>query len=207
MPNLYPTAFGGLFLATLSAPALAQQWFAVHALQMLGLPALGITSVAALLLWFAPLKSPRRTTSRLDAPLWDTPRPAPEPSMIPTLAKIRVTRLRAQVRRDRPDLLPEIAAYEAMLNRVLRALDDRPEGLSRVRRHLCAELAALEKSSRKLSVVLGTASEEDAADRFRFALVQMTGEAAVCLAALRSMTRHARSPALGFSGGEPARKV
>lgn len=210
-----PTAVGGLLIATLSVPAIALAGDALGqtesggALQdaalRLTLPGLAVFG-ALLLVWLARFLRPGRSAEEAD-PLRDEARVSPELRRMSARAKKRMTRLRARLKRAHPEMLPEIATYEAMLNRLLRQLATHPEGLSMARQHLEGELEALEKAAEKLSVVLGAEAEEDAAGTFRFALVQMTGEAASCLAGLRSMANHAAQPELGFLGGEPARRV
>ena len=216
MSNLSRTAFCGLLFAPYgtfaAAEAVAAQSRPLSVVLQPYVPLALAFAGAMLLLWVAPRLVPWRGRDIVDAPLAEMPLSArhgtrAELRRITTRAKQRMTRLRARIRRDRPDLLPEIAAYEAMLNHLLRMLAARPEGIAYVRPHLEGELATLENAAQKLSVVLGSASEEDAADSFRFALIEMTGKAASCLAGLRSMSTHATAPELGFLGGEPARRV
>lgn len=172
----------------------------------IGLAGLAILG-ALMLVWTGRLMRPGRDLYSAHDPL----REVPELRRITLRAKRRMTRIRARMRRSHPDLLPEIATYEAMLNKLLRALAARPEGLGFVRSHIEGELAALEKAGEKLSVVVGGAAEDDAAGNYRFALVQMTGEAASCLAGLRSMGPQMgpqpRAPEPGFMGGVPSQRI
>lgn len=175
------------------------------ALVPVGAAALAVLG-ALFALWVARLLRPERDLDAGLDPMRDTAAPAsPELRRLSGRAKRRMTRIRARARASCPQMLPEIATYEAMLNRLLRALAAHPEGLPQVRQHLEGELAALETAGDKLSVVLGSAAEDDAAGSFRFALVQMTGEAASCLAGLRAMGSQSRRPEPGIMGGASIR--
>lgn len=216
MSNARLLALGGLALAAFAAPALVlsgDPLAGAGGFSGLRHPALRIALAGAAIagplffIWLAHKLYPEDDpTSHLHAPYRGSPASA-EIKRLSSRAKKRVTRIRIHIRRTLPELLPEVATYEAMLNRLLQALASHPEGLSLARRHLDGELAALEKAGEKLSVVLGERAEDDAAGRFRFALVQMTGEAASCLAGLRSMGTHVTRPEPRLLGGAPTQRV
>lgn len=209
MPRARALALCSLLIPALVSPALA----AAEGASTLGgtilRTGLAIAAIigALLLVWIGRLMRPGRDLDSANDPL----REVPELRRVTNRAKRRMTRIRARMRRTRPDLLPEIATYEAMLNKLLRALAARPEGLGLVRAHIEGELAALERAGEKLSVVLDGAPDDDAAGNYRFALVQMTGEAASCLAGLRSMGPQmghpSGAPDPGFMGGAPSQRI
>ncbi len=122
-------------------------------------------------------------------------------------AKARSTFIHDLLRHNAPELLAEFAYYEATLNRLCGALHAQPEQLLQARAHLGPELDALEQETRKLSVVLAAAPEDDAVGNYRAVLGQMTRAARHCVTGLQATSSRSLELELGILGDVLARKV
>ncbi|MFD2173488.1 hypothetical protein [Rhodobacter lacus] len=201
-----------LATATGSAAAVAPLARArtLQALIVFGPAALAL--VVALLLWHRQILGQLQVWGAQVAIRLSALRPAPAapaltPVLTPVLApakhlaqgrgleaemKLRMTEVHRQLRARAPELLPVFADCRAAQLRLLSELRRAPAEGAQIEAGLIGGLVQIETATRKLSLVLGTATNEHALGNFADTLEKLTSETLDCLVSLRARKRAAQ---------------
>lgn len=141
--------------------------------------------------------------------LFGTMRPAPQRAPAPVAApapmpedrgtlinstKARMTLVHRNLRQIAPELLPPLAEYRAVQNRLLSAIADAPSGAEHARKHVLGGLEQIEAATGKLSVVLADTTKDYAFGSYADTLERLSGEAMDCLCGLRAVAKCDASP-------------
>lgn len=122
-------------------------------------------------------------------PRFATNLPESDSAALIASAKQRMTLVHHNLRQTAPELLPPLAEYRAVQNRLLAAIA-KAEGEAEAAQELVISgLAQIEAATSKLSVVLPDTTKEYAFGNYADTLERLSGEAMDCLCGLRNAKR------------------
>ncbi|SOC10951.1 hypothetical protein [Rhodobacter maris] len=106
--------------------------------------------------------------------------------------KLRMTEVHRLLRARAPELLPVFADCRAAQMRLLSELRRAPAQRIQIEAELIGGLVQIETATRKLSLVLGSATNEHTLGNFADTLEKLTSETLDCLVSLRARSRGAQ---------------
>lgn len=123
------------------------------------------------------------------APQLAPSRPESDSAALIASVKQRMTLVHRNLRQNAPELLPPLADYRAVQNRLLSAIATTEGGTECAQNLILLGLSQIEAATSKLSVVLPGTTKEYAFGSYADTLERLSGEAMDCLCGLRSAKR------------------